>query len=180
MFERYLEEARRAIFYARMVTMLSGAPKIDSTHLLSGVMWEKDFRARTLFGLQEIFPVYTGRPHLFVESEALKKVEGPQLTNDSKKILARAAMEADALRDYWIGTEHLLLGILAESNCTAARNLAKANISLESARGVIRENAATRPKYPDYYGPPKREGEMPSLWDKMISKWRKWKYRARG
>jgi ATP-dependent Clp protease ATP-binding subunit ClpC len=180
MFERYTEQARRAIFFARTVTLLNGTPAIDSNNLLYGLMWEDACRAQTLFGLREVFPLYKGSPHIFVEKEKMKAVGGPPLTDEVKKILARTATEADAMRDYWIDTEHLLLGILAEPNCTAAQNLAKANISLERARRVIRENVATRPKYPDYYGPPKREGEMPSLLDKMISKWRKWKYRARG
>jgi hypothetical protein len=34
MFERYTEPARRAIFYARAIAIINGAPMIDSTHLL--------------------------------------------------------------------------------------------------------------------------------------------------
>jgi ATP-dependent Clp protease ATP-binding subunit ClpC len=178
MFERYTEEARRAVFYARYVTMASGAPAIDSVHQLSGLMWEEHFRAQKLFKLQEIFPLYSRRPHLIVEREQMKAVGGPQLTNDSKKILVHAKTQADALRDYWIDTEHLLLGILAEPTCLAAQHLAKANISLENARRVVRENMASRPKYPDYYGPAVRPGEVPSFLDQMISKRRRWRYRV--
>jgi ATP-dependent Clp protease ATP-binding subunit ClpA len=116
MFERYAEQARRAIFFARAVTLLNGASAIDSGHLLYGLMWEDASRAQKLFELREvfplyIFPLYKGCPHLFVEREKLRAAEGPPLTDDSKKNLARAAMEADGLRDDWIDTEHLLLGI---------------------------------------------------------------------
>jgi ATP-dependent Clp protease ATP-binding subunit ClpC len=176
MYERYIEEARRAVFYARAVTMLSGAPAIDSTHLLSGVMWQEDSRAQTLFKLREIFPLYIGCPHKSVDIEQIKVVEGPQLTDDSKKILARAGIEADAMRDCWIGTEHLFLGILAEPNCTAARNLAKAGITLKSARRVVSENRSSRAPN----GPIVRPGESPSPLELLIFKWRKWKYKARG
>jgi ATP-dependent Clp protease ATP-binding subunit ClpA len=113
-----------------------------------------------------------------VETERIKAVEGPQLTNDSKKILARAAMEADALRDYWIDTKHLLLGILAEPTCLAVQHLAKASIRLKIARRLVRENTSARLKCPDYCGPAVRPGEVPSLLDRMISKWHRWKYRG--
>lgn len=158
--------------------MLSGSPAIDSTHMLSGVMWEADFRAQTLFGLQEIFPLYSSRPHLFVENEVLKKVDGPQLTNESKRILARTAMEAEAMGDYWIGTEHLLLGILAEQNCTAEQYLAKAGITLKNARRVVMENKSSRPDYGPVPASPIVKNPSPLDW--MILKWRKWREKARG
>jgi ATP-dependent Clp protease ATP-binding subunit ClpA len=172
MFERYTEQARRAIFFARAVTLLNGASAIDSSHLLYGLMWEDASRAQKVFGLREVFPLYKGSPHLFIEKEKLKAAEGPPLTEDSKKILARAAMEADGLRDYWIDTEHMLLGILAEPNCTAARNLVKAGITLKSARRVVVTNKSSRPDY----GPvPYPQQASPLEW--MISRWRTWRYR---
>jgi hypothetical protein len=60
MFERYTEQARRAIFYARVAAFRNGAPAIDSSHLLYGVMWEDAPRAQKLFGLREVFPMYKG------------------------------------------------------------------------------------------------------------------------
>ena len=42
--------------------------------------------------------------------------KGPLLADDAKKALARTGWEADAMNDYWIDTEHLLLGILGEEN----------------------------------------------------------------
>jgi ATP-dependent Clp protease ATP-binding subunit ClpA len=103
----------------------------------------------------------------------MKAVGGPPLTDEVKKILARTAMEADAMRDYWIDAEHLLLGILAEPNCTAARNLAKAGITLKSARRVVIENKASRRDY----GPVPAPKVGSSLVERMIFQWRKWRYR---
>ncbi len=80
--------------------------------------------------------------------------------------------------DYWIDTEHLLLGILAEPSSLAAQHLAKAGIYLESARRVVKENMPSRPKYSDYYGPALRDGETASPLDQVISQWRRWKYRG--
>jgi ATP-dependent Clp protease ATP-binding subunit ClpA len=125
MFERYTESARRAIFYARAVTVLNGVPAIDSVHLLCGLMWGDDSRAQVLFRLREIFPMYRGCPHKFTDLKLATSVQGPPLWDDAKKVVARAAREANAMRDYWIDTEYLLLGILAEPACLAAQHLAK-------------------------------------------------------
>jgi hypothetical protein len=76
-----------------------------------------------LFRLREIFPLHCGCPKRFTSLESAPK-SNPQLTDDAKRILARTAWEADAARDYWIDTEHLLLGILGEKTCLAAQHLA--------------------------------------------------------
>jgi ATP-dependent Clp protease ATP-binding subunit ClpC len=124
MFERYTESAKRAIFYARAVTIINGAPAIDSIHLLCGLMWDKNSRAQNLFGLRERFPSYCGFPH---KSGAVRATssQNMQLTLDAKRILARTASEAAAMHDDWIGTDHLLLGILREPTCLAAQHLAQ-------------------------------------------------------
>jgi ATP-dependent Clp protease ATP-binding subunit ClpA len=178
MFERCLPSARRAVFFARYVALMDEEPAIDSGHLLCGLMWDADSRAVALFDLREKFPLHYGRPHKIADYKLVAKRLGPPLSNQGKRNLVHARKEADALRDYWIDTEHLLLGILAEPTCLAAQHLAKANISLESARRVVKENMPSRPKYPDYYGPAVQPGEVPSLLDQMVSKWRRWKYRA--
>src|SRR5712672_3212600 len=120
MFERYTESARRAIFYARAVAVLNEASTIDSVHLLCGLMWGEDSRAQVLFGLREIFPLYRGCPHKSGNLKPVTTVQGPPLSDEGKKVVARAAPEANAMRDYWIDTEHLVLGILAEPACPAA------------------------------------------------------------
>jgi hypothetical protein len=110
MFERYTQSARRAIFYARAVTFLNDALAIDSSQLLYGLMWEADSRAQIFFRLREIFPLYEQRPYKAAHfTRVLKRSDIPLLTDDTKRILARTAMEADAMGDYWIETEHLVM-----------------------------------------------------------------------
>src|SRR5262249_23084161 len=111
MFERYAEPARRAIFYARAVTIIGDASAIDSLHLLTGLMWSDWSRAEVLFRLRDKFPQYCK----VVRWSALMATAGPStfsLTDDAKRILARTAKEADAMNDSWVDTDHLLLGIL--------------------------------------------------------------------
>jgi len=56
-----------------------------------------------------MFPLYHGCPWRFASLEAAPQ-SNPQLTVDAKQILRRTHWEADFARDYWIDTEHLLLG----------------------------------------------------------------------
>ena len=53
MFERYTECAKRAIFFARYEAQQVGAKKIDTEHLLLGLLHDSQSRGNLLFGLKE-------------------------------------------------------------------------------------------------------------------------------
>ncbi|MCA9722134.1 MAG: NDP-hexose 4-ketoreductase, partial [Gemmatimonadetes bacterium] len=61
---------------------------------------------------------------------------GPELpyTSRAKKVLELAMMEARELNHSYVGTEHLLLGLLREEKGIAAQVLTDAGITLEQAR----------------------------------------------
>ena len=63
-------------------------------------------------------------------------------SNESKRVLAYAAEEAERLGHKHIGTEHLLLGLLREEKCLAAQILqergAEAHADSGRARARIR------------------------------------------
>jgi ATP-dependent Clp protease ATP-binding subunit ClpA len=145
MFERYTEPARRAIFFARALALFSEAPEITSVDLLAALLWEDNSRAQSLFNLREYFPMYCGCPH---KVAALPKgPNGPSLSADSKQALAWTASEANRLGDYWIDTEHLLLGLVCTQNCAASSYLARIGLTAGSVRKTIRVNTASRPDY---------------------------------
>jgi ATP-dependent Clp protease ATP-binding subunit ClpA len=76
-----------------------------------------------------------------------KVQRGPELTDDSKKILTLAAMEATYLVDYWIDTEHVLLGIMHVRQCAAASYLERTGLTLDAVRKSIRNKRHSRPDY---------------------------------
>jgi ATP-dependent Clp protease ATP-binding subunit ClpA len=147
---------------------MNNAPMIESIHLLWGLMWPDKSRAQRLFHLREKFPQFRS-PH----RSLLMKRQDLLLTNEAKVILARTAMEADAMGDAWVDTDHLLLGILAEPGSLPAQYLAKAGITLEDARHVVMENRSSRPDYGSVI--PLGESPSPRVW--LMSKWRRWKSR---
>jgi predicted dehydrogenase len=61
------------------------------------------------------------------------------LTPRAKQVLVLAAKEAKALSHTYVGTEHLLLGILREGDGAAARVLKALNVDVDSVRKIILE-----------------------------------------
>ncbi|MBZ5706539.1 MAG: hypothetical protein LAN63_14400 [Acidobacteriia bacterium] len=152
LFKRFTEESRRAVYFAREVALSADARAIDSEHILLGLMIGKNSRANMLFGLREILP------EQFALLSNLKHhpvgVKEPPLTRDGKRILAFAAEEANGQRDYWIDTDHLVLGVLREQECAACKALNKVGIDIETARRTVSDNKASRPDH----------GRSPVLW----------------
>lgn len=60
-----------------------------------------------------------------------------RFTSQSRRVVVLAQEEARELNHGWIGTEHLLMGLLAENQGAAARVLASADITLEAVRREV-------------------------------------------
>ncbi len=60
-----------------------------------------------------------------------------RFTSQSRRAVVLAQREARELNHGWIGTEHLLMGLLAEGQDEAARVLASADITLEAVRREV-------------------------------------------
>lgn len=62
-----------------------------------------------------------------------------RFTERARQVVVLAQDEARALRHGWIGTEHLLLGLLREDEGIAARVLGSLAIDLEVGRARVRD-----------------------------------------
>jgi ClpA/ClpB-like protein len=60
-----------------------------------------------------------------------------RFTEDAKKVLSRAQEEAERSRHSYIGTEHLLLGLLRQPDTTAAEVLRELGIDIDTVRATI-------------------------------------------
>jgi len=153
MFERYTERARRVLFFARYEATQLGSTAIETEHLLLGLIREgKGLTSR----------IFT-RSHLSLES-IRKEIEGRTVfrekvstsvdipfSSETKRVLQYAAEEADRLLHTYIGTEHLLLGLLREERSVAASILSEKGMRLSSVREDIvqllnEKSAPARPK----------------------------------
>ncbi len=139
MFERYTERARRVLFFARYEASQLGSVSIETEHLLLGLIREGKGLTSRIFQ----------RSHLSLES-IRKEVEGRTVfrekvstsveipfSGETKRVLQYAAEEADRLLHSYIGTEHLLLGILREERSVAASILMEKGMRLNTVRDDI-------------------------------------------
>jgi Clp amino terminal domain, pathogenicity island component len=143
MFERFTEKARRVIFFARFEASQYGSPFIETEHMLLGLLREDNALARHFL-----------RPHGSIEAvrreveasitlreKISTSVEMP-LTEDCKKILNLAVEESDKLGHKYIGTEHLLLGMLMVQGSFAFEILRKWGIKPETVRDQLAKSSA--------------------------------------
>jgi ATP-dependent Clp protease ATP-binding subunit ClpC len=147
MFERYTDQCKRAIFFARQTALRLGATAIDSGHLLLGLLTEKETCADTVFRLQALLPEEAEQQAFEIKQPMMKGTI--PLSNDGKRAIAYTAFEANRLRDYWIDTEHLVLGILREESSSAAAKLRAIGLELESCRQQIVYSKNSRPQKED-------------------------------
>ena len=169
MFQRYTDDTKRAIYFAAQLALYEGAEVIDSIFLLRGLLTDTESRANNIFRLCQLFPEdaakqstlksqqvnntcklsikQTSRQSAFKKKKVAPNMIG--LGGDGKRILAYTAREANRLRDYWIDSEHLVLGILREGENAAATRLRAAGLEIETSRQRVIDSMGTRPPRPD-------------------------------
>jgi len=143
MFERYSESARRAIFFARYEASQFGSSYIETEHLLLALM-----RENKTFGNVWLTPEGVRNIRLTIEaaSKNQKKISTSvdlPLSSECKQVLSNAAEQADHRSDRYIGTKHLLLGLLSQPSCLAAQLLTQYGITAEQIQG-LQETASKR------------------------------------
>src|SRR5580658_9509065 len=145
MFERYTEKARRVIFFARYEASQFGSPYIESEHLLLGIVRE-DKALTNRFLRSEVASIRNQVESQTTPRERTSTSVDLPLSNESKRVLAYAAEEAERLAHKHIGTEHLLLGLLREEKCFAAEILHERGLRLLAIREELAR--ATQEKAP--------------------------------
>lgn len=140
MSERYTENARRALFRARSEATKLGSLSIGTEHLLLGLIHESKSTAGLVFARARL-SADTIRKEIKKRTVFREKVptsaEIP-FSAETKRVLQRAAAEADRLQDDDIGTEHVLLAILGDGRSVAASVLVDKGMPLNTVReGLI-------------------------------------------
>jgi ATP-dependent Clp protease ATP-binding subunit ClpA len=141
MFQRYTENARRVIFYARYEASQYGNPYIDTEHIFLGLLREDVALIHEIFGPVNLAGQIRAEIEEAIEpGERISTFVEMPLTDDAKKLLNFAVEEADSLGHPHVGTEHLLLGILHLQDSLAAKLL----VARGAKVGAIREKIAKR------------------------------------
>jgi catechol 2,3-dioxygenase-like lactoylglutathione lyase family enzyme len=150
MFERYTEKARRVIFFARYEASMFGSPLIETEHLLLGLLREDKALTTRLVGSRA--SVEAIRCQIEQSTPPREKISTSvdlPLSNESKRVLAYAAEEAERLSHQHIGSEHLALGLLREDKSLGAQLLTQRGATLSTLRNELQENVQTQnPRQP--------------------------------
>lgn len=138
-FSNFTPRAQQVINLARRESDRFNHPYIGTEHLLLGLIALGEGVAVTVL---ERLGISLESVRLEVESAVGQgpqtKVEGNvPFTPRSKKVLQLAAVEAQSLSHTYVGTEHILLGLLREGEGVAAQVLRNLDVNLEAARREI-------------------------------------------
>jgi len=141
MFNRFTERARKVIILAKEEAKRFNHDYIGTEHILLGLIREGEGVAATVLEKMGV-----SLENIRIEIEKLVQ-PGPttQIIGDlpftprAKKALELAAEEARSLGHNYIGTEHLLLGLIREEEGVASQVLLNLNLDLSTVRNKIME-----------------------------------------
>ena len=138
MFERFTDRARRVVVLAQEEARMLDHNYIGTEHLLLAIIDEGEgsaARALTALG------VSLAATRQEVEDIIGRGAQAPSghipFTPRAKKVLELSLREAQLLGGDYIGTEHLLLGLIREGDGVAAQVLVSSGVDLNRARQQV-------------------------------------------
>ena len=141
MFERFTERARKVIIFAREEAIRLGHSYVGPEHLLLGLIREGDGLAVAILkkmGLSMPLLKAEVEKGLVAGSKEIPAGEIP-FSTQGKRVLELAILEARSLGHNYIGTEHLLLGLIKEGEGIASLTLQANGIPETTARSLALE-----------------------------------------
>ncbi|MGB4442606.1 MAG: ATP-dependent Clp protease ATP-binding subunit [Coriobacteriia bacterium] len=138
MFERFTEKARRVVVYAQEEARMLNQNYIGTEHLLLGLIREQDgIAAKALESLDiSLEDVHQQVEELIGRGTYVPTGHIP-FTPRAKKVLELSLREALQLGHNYIGTEHILLGLIREGEGVAAQVLLNLGADLEKVRSAV-------------------------------------------
>jgi ATP-dependent Clp protease ATP-binding subunit ClpC len=138
MFEKFTEGAIKVIMLSQEEARRMGHNFVGTEQLLLGVIGQRHgIGARALKKLKvtlkkarKEIELYIGRGTGFVASEI-------PFTPRAKRVLEMAVHEGKDLGQNFVGTEHILLALIAEADGVAMRTLDKLNVDIQKLRNLI-------------------------------------------
>ncbi|MEE2887395.1 MAG: ATP-dependent Clp protease ATP-binding subunit, partial [Planctomycetota bacterium] len=141
MFDRFTDRAKKVMTFARQEAQKFNHEYIGTEHILLGLVQEGSGVAANVLKNMDI-----DLEKIRHEVEKIVKT-GPSMvtmgqlpfTPRAKKVLELSMEEASALSHNYIGTEHLLLGLIKENEGIAAQVLMNLNVKLDEVREEVLE-----------------------------------------
>ena len=140
MFQRFTDRARRVLVLAQEEARDLASAFIGTEHLLLGLIREREGVAAEVMGtLGVTYELVREKVQESSETIAEPSSGSPPFTPRVKKVLEFSLRESLQLGHSYVGTEHLLLGLLREGNGEATRILDGLNIDMTGLRTLVIE-----------------------------------------
>ena len=141
MFERFTERARKVIILAREEAIRLGHNFVGTEHLLLGLIREGDGLAVAILKKLNvnISAVKAEIEKIVSAGSEFSPAGEIPFTPQAKKVLEYSISEARSLGHNYIGTEHLLLGLIREGEGIASLVLRDFGVSVAAAKARSEE-----------------------------------------
>ncbi len=140
MFERFTERARKVVVKAQDEARFLKQNYIGTEHILLGLINEKEgIAAKAFHELNIAFDDIRSAVKDVVTKGSSESYEHIPFTPRAKKVLELSLREALQMGHNYIGTEHILLGLLREGEGVAARVLNSMGITLDNVKEKVKE-----------------------------------------
>jgi ClpA/ClpB-like protein len=138
MFERFTDRARRVVVLAQEEARLLNHNYIGTEHILLGLIQERDgVAARALESLDISLEAARAQVKEIIGHGAKTPSQHIPFTPRAKKVLELSLREALQLSHNYIGTEHILLGLIREGEGVAAQVLTTLGAGLDRVRQQV-------------------------------------------
>ncbi|MGH8630348.1 MAG: Clp protease N-terminal domain-containing protein, partial [Burkholderiales bacterium] len=143
-FDKFTEKAQGALLSAQELMQKFGHPQMEPEHLLLAVIEQSEGIVPAIIGRAGANTLAVrGRLHTELERrprvQGQTPAEGLYLSAALRQVVETAQQEAQRLRDEYVSTEHLLLGIAAQRDSLASRLLAEAGLTQDVIYRVMQK-----------------------------------------
>lgn len=140
MWQRFTEEARKAVFYAQEEAQTADSPLVHPSHLLRALLRDTAWVAGRALAMVDVTPtaVLTALEGRGADAGRPAR-SGRTLSKPSKAVIDRAVKIARKLKNDTIGTEHLLLAIAAGRKEAASDALQACGVEYDRLEAAVIE-----------------------------------------
>lgn len=133
MFEAYTEKAKSVLKEAEKISRELNQNYVGTEHILLGLLREKSCAASQLLTERkaEEEKILQLIQELISPEHTILQKERPGFTPRARKVLEAAGREAAQFKEQKIGTEHLLIAMLKDAECTGSRLLNTMDINVK-------------------------------------------------
>ena len=139
MFEAYTEKAKSVLKEAEKISRELNQNYVGTEHILLGLLREKSCAASQLLAERkaEEKNILQLIEELISPEHSVRQKERPGFTPRARRVLEEAAQEAARFKEQKVGTEHILIAMLKDVECTGSRLLTTMDINVKGLYAAL-------------------------------------------